>query len=123
MYFTAAAGVVPTTLTPTPTGVLSPLIGNEQCRFGIISPYSGFPPPNQLIISGTGGFYSYVVPTDTTIDFITPSGVFWRPTQGGIYTKASFTANYKSQNFISSTDKTAWIQIGVTNPDINWSNI
>lgn len=125
-YFSAAGGTAPINIAPSPAGPLSPLVGGQQCRFGIFAedPIQN-PPPNTPIIGGTsapGGFYLYVPVNNPAVEFVCPAGVVFRPPSGGTFTKAQFTTAYQSQSFISSSDRSSWIQIGAPNANIAYAN-
>jgi len=124
-YFSTAGGTTPINILPSPCGPLSPLIAGEQCRFGITADDpSQNPPPVQPIISGTsapGGFYLYIPSPHAVIDFVTKTPCVFRPPTGGTFTTAQFTTSFQSQSYISSSDKSAWIQLGPTNANIAYS--
>jgi hypothetical protein len=125
-YFSTAGGTTPINILPSPAGPLSPLIGGEQCRFGIFAddPIQN-PPPTQPIIGGTsapGGFYLYVPVNHPEIEFVNTPPCVFRPPTGSTWNKAQFTTSYQSQSFVSSSDRTSWIQVGPTNAAITYAN-
>jgi hypothetical protein len=125
-YFSTAGGTTPINIAPSPCGPLSPLIAGEQCRFGIFAddPIQN-PPPTQPIIGGTsapGGFYLYDPVSHPQIEFVNTPPCVFRPPAGGTWNKAQFTTSFQSQSFVSSSDRTAWIQLGPTNAAITYAN-
>ena len=120
-YLTTATGAVAQLLTPTPTGVVGGDENGVQTAWGIkINPTQDFP-QNVMIIGGATSLYQYepAVP-HPNIDFTLalPNGF----RQGNTITNtARFAAPaFQSQSYISSADKTYWIQTGGTTTGLTY---
>jgi len=120
-YLTTATGSVAQLLTPTPTGVVGGDENGIQTAWGIkINPTQDFP-QNVMIISGATSLYQYdpAVP-HANIDFTLalPNGF----RQGNTITNTARFVQpaFQSQSYISSADKTYWIQTGGTTTGLTY---
>jgi hypothetical protein len=114
-YLTTATGTVAQLLTPTPTGVIA------SDTNGILSAYGIQVYNSALAVSGSTSLYAYAPATPhANIDFTLalPNGF----RQGNTITNTARFAQpaYQSQSYISSQDKTYWIQTGGTTTGLTY---